>query len=148
MNKANLIPGAHKLTDEDRQKGKEARRVNSSFRKMAKKLRGTAWTNEDDVRILEAFGIPEQEQTLGMMIVVRTAVKAAAGDKDARRDFLRMTGDDPDVAAKEKELDLKKEQASQKNGTDTEQQEPAIRARAELRAKVDAEIRKAHGDHQ
>lgn len=118
MNKANLIPGAHKLTDEDRRKGKEARRVNSSIRKMARKLRGTAWTNEDDVRILEAFGIPEQEQTLGMMIVVRTAVKAAAGDKDARRDFMRMTGDDPDVAVREEELKLKQAQADRADRPD------------------------------
>lgn len=111
MNNSNLIPGAHKLTDEDRRKGKEARRVNSSFRKMAKKLRGVAWQDKDDVAIFKAFGIPEQEQTLGMMVVVRTAVLAAAGDKDARRDFMKMTGDDPDVVAKEEELKLKKEQA-------------------------------------
>ena len=109
MNNGNLIPGAHKLTDEDRRKGKEARRVNNNFRKMAKKLRGTAWLNEDDAKLFSAFDIPEQEQTLGMMIVLRTAVKAAAGDKDARRDFMRMTGDDPDVAVREEELKIKRE---------------------------------------
>ena len=129
MNNGNLIPGAHKLTDEDRRKGREAKRVNNSFRKMAKKLRGSAWLNKDDVTILNAFGIPEQEQTLGMMVVLRTAILAASGDKDARRDFMRMTGDDPDVAIKEEELKLKKAQLEQKSGdvTDIEDLRPLAR---------------------
>lgn len=139
MNKANLIPGAHKLTDEDRRKGKEARRVNSSIRKMARKLRGTAWTNEDDVRILEAFGIPEQEQTLGMMIVVRTAVKAAAGDKDARRDFMRMTGDDPDVAVREEELKLKQAQADRADRPDDTAADAWTDVLAQIRGVMEAD---------
>ena len=133
MNKANLIPGAHKLTDEDRRKGKEARRVNSSIRKMARKLRGTAWTNEDDVRI------PEQEQTLGMMIVVRTAVKAAAGDKDARRDFMRMTGDDPDVAVREAELKLKQAQADRADRPDDTAADAWTDVLAQIRGVMEAD---------
>jgi len=140
MNNSNLIPGAHKLTDEDRKKGKEARRVNSSFRKMAKKLRGVAWQNKDDVAILNAFGIPEQEQTLGMMVVVRAAVLAAAGDKDARRDFMRMTGDDPDVASKEEELKLKKQQLDISEHYINNGDDPCLAVLEQIRgAKKDAE---------
>ena len=146
MSKKDLIPGGYKFTDEDRQKARESKRVNSSFRKMAKKIRGFPVTDPDDIKFLEAHDIPVQEQTLGTLIVLRAAVGASLGNKDDRRDYMRMTGDDPDVMAKEAEIDIKKQQLEQKNGTDTERQEPAIRARAELRAKVDAAMRQAHGN--
>lgn len=120
MNNQNLIPGGYKFTEEDRAKSKQTRRTNSAMRKMAKKIRGFPWKEADDVALMKQFGIPISEQTLGMMVVLRTAVLAASGDKDARRDFLRMTGDDPDVANKEAELALKKAQLEQKTGDVTD----------------------------
>ena len=129
MNNKNLIPGGYKFTKEDQLKSARTRSVNAAMRKMAKKIRGMAWTDADDVTLMNQFGIPITEQSLGMMVVLRTAILAAQGDKDARRDFLRMTGDDPDVAIKEEELKLKKAQLEQKSGdvTDIEDLRPLAR---------------------
>ena len=84
------------------------------MRKMAKKLRGLP-APTDEALLLKAFGLPEQDWTIGNAIVLKTVLGAMAGNKDDRRDYMRMTGDDPDVAAKEADLDLKKKQAEQKN---------------------------------
>ena len=42
------------------------------------------------------------------------------GNRDDRRDFMRMTGDDPDVEYKEEELKLKKSQVAGKDEHDVE----------------------------
>lgn len=142
--RANLIPGGYKLTDEDRAKARESRRVNASMRKTAKEVRGTAWSSAEADAIFDAFGIPEQKRTVGTLIVLRAALGAMEGNQGDRRDYIRLTGDDPDVAAEETELKLKQAQAEQKSGGDTERQEAAIRARASLMAQVEAEERRAN----
>ena len=144
-NRDNLEPGAHKFTDADREKARQSKMVNTSMRKTAKKLRGTAWTEDADaVKLFDAFAIPEQERTVGTLIVIRAALGAMAGNQGDRHDYIRLTGDDPDVAVREEELKLKKEQ--QTNQTDVSEQELAIRARVELMAKVEAAMRGENDD--
>ena len=112
---ANLIPGSHKLTDADREKARESRRINSSLRKTAKEIRGLAWSDDDADKLFDAFAIPEQKRTVGTLIVLQAAYGAMKGNQGDRRDYIRLTGDDPDVAAKEEELKLKKEQTEEKD---------------------------------
>ena len=116
MNEKNLIPGQHKFTTEERQKAYASRKVNSSMRKLAKLIRG-APAFDSEAEILEYFNIPVNNRTVGAVIVAKTAIGAMAGNKDDRRDFMRMTGDDPDVAVKEEDLKLKKGQTEEQNTT-------------------------------
>ena len=122
---ANLKPGSsgHKLTPDEVLKGGkksgEVRRINASFRQLAKRIRGSQ-APESEVELLEMFGIPVNSQTVGAVIVARTAIGAMQGNRDDRRDFMRMTGDDPDVEYKEEELKLKKSQVAGKDEHDVE----------------------------
>lgn len=111
--RANLIPGSHKLTDADREKARESRRINSSLRRTARKIRGLAWSDDEADKLFDAFAIPEQERTVGTLIVLRAAFGAMEGNQGDRRDYIRLSGDDPDVAVKEEEIQLKKSQLDQ-----------------------------------
>ena len=113
-----LDAGRHKFTDGDRQKSHESKRVNSSIRKSALKYRGFPVTEAKDILFMASYGIPPEEQTLGNLIALRAAVDAAKGDKDARRDYLKMTGDDPEEKRRDEELKLKKRDSERRNPKD------------------------------
>jgi len=115
-----IIAGGYKFTQEDREKAGKTKRINSSLRKIAKKVRGMAATDKDSIELFESYDIPVNEQTVGYVIVLKMVEGAKAGNKDDRRDFMRLTGDDPDVIAKEADIELKKAQAEQKTGGTTD----------------------------
>lgn len=134
--RANLIPGSHKLTDEDRKKAQESRRINSSMRKIARKIRGFAVNDEDDIALFDEYDIPVQERTIGTLIVLRAAIGASLGNKDDRRDYLRMTGDDPDVAAKEAEVELKKALQEKPDESSAVADDPCLAVLEQIRGAV------------
>ena len=109
----NIRPGEYKFTDEDREKSHESKRINSAIKKSALKYRGLPVTDPKDIAFMELYSIPKNEQTLGNLSVLRAWVDASKGDKDARRDAIRMSGDDPEEKRKEEELKLKKSQLDQ-----------------------------------
>ena len=137
--RANLIPGGHKLTDEDRAKARESRRVNSSLRKTARKVRGLAWSDDESDKLFDAFAIPEQERTVGTLIVLRAAIGAMAGNKEDRRDYIRLSGDDPDVAVREEELKLKQAQADRADRPDDTAADAWTDVLAQIRGVMEAD---------
>ena len=124
MNNQNLIPGQHKLTDEERARGrakaKETLRRRSTLKQLFKAV--SKMDAPNDIRaVMAEMGIPENEHTILAGIAVTTGRLAAMGDKDARRDFIKMIGADPDDIRKDKELELREKEIERKNPEPDEQ---------------------------
>ena len=158
MNEQNLRP-LHQSHEEATKNGRKGgiasgkvRKKNATLKQLCKMV-GDMSAPGDAKKIMTQMGIPEDEQTVLMSIAVMTGYQAALGDKDARRDYVKFTGEDPeekrkdaDLKLRKESLDLQKEQSAFRNGTDTQRQEPAIRARAALMAQVEAEMRNDGSD--
>lgn len=121
MNEQNLIKAGDRTPSERREAARKAgqasgasRRRNAALKKLFKQV--AALDAPDRVRAeMSLMGIPEDEQTVLMAIAVSTGKLAALGDKDARRDFIRMIGEDPDLELKREELKLKQAEAERKH---------------------------------
>ena len=136
----NIRPGEYKFTDNDREKSHESKRINSAIKKNALKYRGLPVTDPKDIAFMESYGIPKEEQTLGNLSVLRAWVDASKGDKDARRDIIRMSGDDPEEKRKEAELKLKKMQLETQGSTATPGDDPCLAVLEQIRGAMnDAE---------
>ncbi len=121
MNEQNLIPGYHKLTREEQSRGGKASSKSYKRRKTLKQLcRIVAdMSATGEVRdVMRSLGIPENDQTILLAIVLTAGLDGMKGDKDARRDFIRYLGIDPDEVREDKLLELREKEAKRKDPED------------------------------
>ena len=114
----NLIPGYHQLTDAEGQRGRvkshESRRRKKSLKQLCRMVADIGAPGE--IRdVMRALGIPEDDQTILLGIVLTAGLDGMKGDKDARRDFIRYLGVDPGEVREEKALALKEKEAKKKD---------------------------------
>ncbi len=114
----NLIHGYHKLTDEERKRGRdkvnEVRRRKKSLKQLCRMVADIGAPGE--IRdVMRALGIPEDDQTILLGIVLTAGLDGTKGDKDARRDFIRYLGVDPGEVREEKALTLREKEAKRKD---------------------------------
>ena len=115
MNEQNLT---HKLTKEEqdigRRKGHENRRRRKTLKQLCRMVADIGAPGE--IRdVMRSLGIPEDDQTILLAIVLTAGLDGAKGDKDARRDFIRYLGYDPDEVREDKLLALREKEAKKKD---------------------------------
>lgn len=116
MNEQNLRP-LHQSNEEATRNGRKGgiesgkvRKRNATLRQLCKMV-GKMPAPDATKVIMSQMGVPEEEQNILMGIAVMMGYQAALGDKDARRDYAKITGEDPEEKRKDEELKLKKAQA-------------------------------------
>lgn len=146
MNEQNLIPGNMRSQNELREQGRKGGQASGKARREKKAVKQIIL----DVLYSDS---PNGGTVLEDMVAGMIERVSKTGDQATFEKIMEYAGmsserkrKDADLKLRKDALELQKEQSAFRTGTDTQRQEPAIRARAALMAQVEAEMRSDGSD--